>query len=69
MRARSAFVGKIPLLRGQVAYGVGGRLASSLEIQLGEEVADVMLDCLRRNEEPGSNLSIGQTLSKQGKDF
>jgi hypothetical protein len=57
-----AFVGEIPLFRGQVPYGEGCRLASPLQIELGEQVADVVLDCLRRDEKSPSDLAIGQTL-------
>src|SRR5215211_7755722 len=58
-----------PLFRGQMSYGEGRRLASALQIELGEYVADVMLDRLRRDEEPRGDLPVGQTFAKQGEDL
>jgi hypothetical protein len=52
-----------------MSYGEGRRLASALQIELGEYVADMMLNRLRRDEEPRRDLTVGQTFAKQGEDL
>lgn len=47
-----------------MAYGEGGGLASALQVELGEHVADMMLDRLRSDEEPRGDLSVGQTFAQ-----
>ena len=63
-RTRPTFVGGNPLFRRQMAYGEGGGLASALQVELGEHVADMMLDRLRSDEEPRGDLSVGQTFAQ-----
>ena len=63
-----AFDGEIPYLR-QVAYSEGGRLASALQIELGEDMADVMLNRLRGDEESRGDLAVGQAFPEQSKDL
>jgi hypothetical protein len=52
-----------------VPHGEGCRLASPLQIKLGEQMTNVVLDRFRGNKEARGDLAIGQTLRKQGEDL
>ena len=57
------YIASIPAL-----YALG-RLASALQVELGEHMADVVLDRLRRDEEPRCDLPVGQAFREQGEDL
>src|SRR5215211_6173251 len=50
-------------------YSKGGNLAAALQIELGEQVTNVVLDRFRGDKKAGSDLAIGQALRKQGEDL
>ena len=68
--AEPGSIGEIPYLGAEVlAGGVGGRLGPVAQAELGQQVADVVLDRLAGDEQPLGDLGVGQAGPDQLQDL
>jgi hypothetical protein len=44
-------------------------LAAGADAELGEDLAQVVLDCVRGDEQPGTDLGVGQAVAGQPRDL